>query len=109
MNRVDVPSLVQALQQPNPANGPAAAAGSAAPTGPARADGSFGQLVKGVLESANRDQLEAEKQAIALAEGRGDIVDAMVSLSKADLSLRFVVTLRNRAVEAYREIMNLQL
>ncbi|MDJ0847892.1 MAG: flagellar hook-basal body complex protein FliE [Myxococcota bacterium] len=99
MNRIDATTLLPKLEAP--------ATDRAA--GVESASGGFGEMVKGVLESANRDQLEAEKQALALAEGRGDIVDAMVSLSKADLSLRFVVTLRNRAVEAYREIMNLQL
>ncbi len=99
MNRIDSTNLI-----PAPPSAPAEAARAEPGDGE-----SFVDAVKGLLESANRDQSEAERQAIALAEGKGDIVDAMVALSKADLSLRFVVTLRNRAVEAYREIMNLQL
>ena len=68
----------------------------------------FGRLVAKAVEEANREQLTAESEARALAAGKGDVVDAMVALSRADLALRFVVSLRNRAVEAYNEIMRLQ-
>lgn len=68
----------------------------------------FGELVGELLAGANREQLEAEHQARELAAGRADVVDAMIAVSRADLSLRFVVTLRNRALEAYQEIMRLQ-
>lgn len=68
----------------------------------------FGELVAGALQNANSEQLEAERQARALAAGKGDIVDTMVALSRADLALRFVVSLRNRALDSYQEIMRLQ-
>ena len=76
--------------------------------GRAQPGGSFGKLVAKAVEDANRTQLAAEGEARALAEGKGDVVDAMVALSRADLALRFVVSLRNRALEAYNEIMRLQ-
>lgn len=82
--------------------------GPASAPGEARSGLRFSDVVKGVLEDANRQQQVAESEARALAEGRGDVVDAMVALSRADLAVRFVVTLRNRALEAYQEIMRLQ-
>lgn len=69
---------------------------------------SFGDEIRAALEAANRDQVEAEKAGQGLARGEADIVDTMVALGKADLSLRFVVALRNKALEAYNEIMRLQ-
>lgn len=79
-----------------------------APSAGDRKANGFGEMVVAALQQANQDQLHAEEQARELAAGRTDIVDAMMALSRADLSLRFVVTLRNRALEAYQEIMRLQ-
>jgi flagellar hook-basal body complex protein FliE len=69
----------------------------------------FSQHVKNALQEANLQLNEAETQARDLAQGKGDIVEAMLALSKAELSLRNVVTLRNRVMEAYQEVMRLQL
>ncbi len=68
----------------------------------------FGELVARELREVNREQLAAEQSARDLAAGRADVVDAMLALSKADIALRFAVTLRNRALEAYQEIMRIQ-
>jgi len=76
--------------------------------GAAEPDRGFGELLGEVLTRAADDQAEAEKQAGALVQGEGDIVDTMIAIGRAELSLRFVVTLRNRALEAYQEIMRLQ-
>ncbi|MCP3983622.1 MAG: flagellar hook-basal body complex protein FliE [bacterium] len=69
----------------------------------------FAEHVKTAIQEANRELGEAETQARQLAEGKGDIVEAMMALSKAELSLRHVVSLRNRVLESYQQIMRLQL
>lgn len=69
----------------------------------------FSQHVKTALQEANAQLNAAETQARDLAQGKGDIVEAMVALAKAENSLRQVVTLRNRVMEAYQELIRLQL
>lgn len=69
----------------------------------------FSERIASALEETNRDLNAAEKSARELAEGKGDVVETVLALSRAELSLRHVVTLRNRAFEAYQEIMRLQL
>lgn len=69
---------------------------------------SFAEVAGSVLRGANQAQNEAHQQAQALAGEEGDIVEALLAMSRADLSLRFVVSLRNRALDAYNEIMRLQ-
>lgn len=64
----------------------------------------LGELVRG----ADADQKIAEQNAADLAADRGDVVETMVALSKAELSLRTVSEVRNRALEAFNEIMRLQ-
>jgi len=81
---------------------------SAAREARASAGAAFAELLEGAVQQANRDQIAAERAARDLAEGKGDVVDAMLATSHADVSLRFVVTLRNRILDAYQEIMRLQ-
>lgn len=68
----------------------------------------FGEMLRGVLETTNAEQSAAETEAKKLVQGEGDIVDTMIAIGRAEVSMRFVVTLRNRALEAYQEIMRLQ-
>lgn len=68
----------------------------------------FSQVVVQLLQDANADQLGAESQARELAEGRGDVLETMIAINRADLSLRLTVQLRNRALEAYQELMRIQ-
>ncbi len=70
---------------------------------------SFSEHVKAAIQNANRELTQAETEATRIAKGEGDIVEAMMALSKAELSLRHVVTLRNRVLESYQQIMRLQL
>ncbi len=69
----------------------------------------FSEHVKSALLEANRQLNEADAKAREIAEGKGDIIQTVTALARAELSLRHVVTLRNRALEAYQEIMRLQL
>jgi len=98
---------------PGPVDASAAAPGllrdAVAPSREAKSESSFSDLAADVLRSANADQMDAQAKAESLAAGQGDIVESLMALSRADLSLRFVVSLRNRALDAYNEIMRLQL
>jgi flagellar hook-basal body complex protein FliE len=70
---------------------------------------SFSQRFRDALVEANRSLQEAERSAREMAEGKTDVVETVIALSHAELSLRHVVALRNRVFEAYQEIMRLQL
>jgi len=79
-----------------------------APVAESRPSGFLERLGE-AFESADADQKSAEAQARKLAAGKGDVVETMIGLTRADLSLRFAVQMRNRALEAYQEIMRLPL
>jgi flagellar hook-basal body complex protein FliE len=68
----------------------------------------FGELVGRTLANTNQAQVAAESQVRELAAGRGDVVETMLSLSEADIALRMTLQLRNRALEAYQEILRVQ-
>jgi flagellar hook-basal body complex protein FliE len=69
---------------------------------------SFADRLEEVVESANNRQVEAEQKATAFANGSSDdIHGTMVALSEADISFRFAANVRNRLIEAYREVMRM--
>ena len=86
------------------------ATGGPAPTDPSASndDGTFAATLKDVVSKANQEQLSAEAETRALVAGEGDIVDTMIAVGRAEVSMRFVVSLRNRALEAYQEVMRIQ-
>ena len=77
---------------------------------PASAAGQgFGDKLAAALGDANRELIAGEREASEFATGEIDTLDAMVALSKADLTLRHLVTLRNRALESLQEVLRLPL
>ncbi len=71
--------------------------------------GSFATLLQQSLERVNGLQHEADAAARAFALGQAPSVhDTMIAMEKADLSLRLTTKVRNKVVEAYQEIMRMQ-
>ena len=70
-------------------------------------ESSFSKIIGEMLSDANKAINNAEKSAADFAEGKGDPIETVLALNRADMSLKFVVQLRNKFVEAYREISRL--
>jgi flagellar hook-basal body complex protein FliE len=68
----------------------------------------FGKVIKGAIEKVNTLDKEADQSIMDLLKGKADIHETMVALQKVDVSMRLLVTVRNKAVEAYKEIMHMQ-
>lgn len=53
---------------------------------------------------------EQEEHAIEqfIGEGTGDLQEVMVAMEKADITFEFMMQIRNKALEAYQEIMRMQ-
>lgn len=70
----------------------------------------FGEVIKKAVKQVNTMQTEADTMANQLATGDvEDVHKAMLSMQKAKLALDFTVQVRNKAVEAYQEIMRMQM
>lgn len=67
--------------------------------------GRFGEIVADLVADVNAKQVAAESNAAGLARGEVDLMDAVVSLNEADLSLRMMMQIRDRALEAYQTIL----
>jgi flagellar hook-basal body complex protein FliE len=69
----------------------------------------FGAHLSKALGEVNELQQKAD-QAIQqlVGEGKGDLQDTMIALEKADVSFRLMMQIRNKVLEAYQEIMRMQ-
>jgi flagellar hook-basal body complex protein FliE len=74
------------------------------------ADGAdFGSVLRRSLTEVNKLQGEADAAVEALVTGKGvSLHDTMIALEKADLSFRLMMQVRNKIVQAYREIVTMQ-
>jgi len=72
-----------------------------------RSDG-LGQKLGGALDKLSDIQNSADSMVIDLASGKDvNIHNTMIELEKADIALKFTVQLRNRALNAYEELMRI--
>lgn len=77
-------------------------------TGSATAPG-FGDMMKDAVSEVNNLQGNADTLAQKLATGDvQDIHQVMLALNKASSAFGLTVQVRNKAVEAYQEIMRMQ-
>ena len=71
---------------------------------------SFADYLKAQISDVNTTQLEANDAVTAMVTGRShNIHETMIALDKADVSFRMLTKVRNKAVEAYQEIMRMQI
>ena len=70
---------------------------------------SFGQMLAESIEKTNEIQLQADRAAKELAAGRNkNIHETMLMIEKADMSFRMMMQVRNKILDAYREIIRMQ-
>lgn len=77
---------------------------------PAAADaGSFAEQLKAKIGEVNQLQNSAEKSMEEGAiSGATNVHDTMIRMEEADVGLRLLTRLRNKAVDAYHEVMRMQ-
>ena len=70
---------------------------------------SFGDFLQKLAQDANTAQLTADQKLQEVAAGRNkDLHSAVLSLEKADIQFRMLTQVRNKVIEAYKEIMRMQ-
>jgi flagellar hook-basal body complex protein FliE len=75
---------------------------------PVRKEDGFADSLKRALQETNRIQQDADRAVEAVVQGNSGVHEGMLALGKADLSLRLLLQVRNKALEAYKEIMRMQ-
>jgi len=69
----------------------------------------FGELMKDMVREANESHIVADLKAQDVAAGRNkDIHGAVLAVEKADVQFRLITQVRNKVIDAYREILRMQ-
>jgi flagellar hook-basal body complex protein FliE len=85
--------------------GPEAPAKTADP----KSGGNFASVLKSSLAEVNQMQAKADQAITALATGeKTSLHDTMIAMEQADVSFRLMMQVRNKIVEAYQEILRMQ-
>jgi len=90
---------------------PAGAARMAESAAPAAAEGgkSFGQILADSLGEVNKLQMDAQQASVNLAAGKiQDVSEVVIATEKATIALQLTMQVRNKVVEAYQEMMRMQ-
>lgn len=70
----------------------------------------FGDLLKQALQEVNEAQHVAEVEARNLMTGEStDMHTAILAVQKADVSFQMMMAVRSKLIEAYREVMRMQM
>jgi flagellar hook-basal body complex protein FliE len=70
----------------------------------------FGDLLKQAMSEVNEASATAEGEARNLMVGdSADMHSAMLAVQKADLSFQMMMAVRSKLIDAYREVMRMQM
>jgi flagellar hook-basal body complex protein FliE len=68
----------------------------------------FNKVIGGAIDRVNALDKAADRSIMDLLQGKADVNETMLALQKVDISMRLLLTVRNKAIEAYKEIMHMQ-
>ena len=69
---------------------------------------SFLDRLKGAMTDVNDRQIVADTSSEQVIQGKMGLLEGMMAVQEADVSLRYMLQVRGKAVDAYREIMRMQ-
>lgn len=70
---------------------------------------SFGESLEKAVDSVNQQQVEADQHLVGLASGKEtDLHGTMIALEEASIALRAMASARDKVVDAYKTIWNMQ-
>ena len=77
--------------------------------GVANSGKSFADTLKDAVANVNKLEKEADVKMQKLATGKtNDIPDVLIAVEKADIAFRLMTQVRNKVIDAYQEIMKMQ-
>lgn len=92
------------------ASGTAASGGATQANGSVASGADFTQLLTNAIGSLSGLQTNADQAVAGLATNQGvDIHQAMLAMDQASLGMSLAVQVRNKAVESYQTLINMQM
>jgi flagellar hook-basal body complex protein FliE len=107
---MEIPALSMRVPAMNiPAIGTTPDASGTTGAGAASAAGGFGQALTTAISSLNETQNAADSASVQMAAGDPiDLHEVMLARETASLHFQLAVQVRNKLVEAYQDVMRMQ-
>lgn len=70
-------------------------------------DTGFGQMLQNVLGDIANKGVQMDAKAAAAANGKGDLVDVVTAVAETEVAVETLVSVRDRMIQAYEEIMRM--
>ena len=71
------------------------------------AGGSFGDMLKGAMNSLANSAKQSDTQTQAMAAGKANIVDVVTAVAETEVAIDTLVSVRDRVIHSYEEIMKM--
>lgn len=71
--------------------------------------GGFADMVKQAASDISQVTKTAEKMAIAGVSRQAELVDVVAAVSNAEMTLETVITVRDKVINAYQEVMRMSI
>ncbi|MFT4274723.1 MAG: flagellar hook-basal body complex protein FliE [Rhodopseudomonas sp.] len=68
---------------------------------------SFGNLVKQAMGSVLDAGRKSDAQSIAMASGKSNVMDVVTAVAETDVAVSTLVSVRDRVIQSYEEIMRM--
>lgn len=83
---------------------------SAASSATSSTTNAFSDMLSQAMEQTGATEKEAQKQATSLLTGEADSIHSVVLASeKAEVALQLTLQIRNKVLDAYNEVMRMQI
>jgi flagellar hook-basal body complex protein FliE len=67
----------------------------------------FGSMLKNALNSLNQTARQSDAQTQAMASGKANIVDVVTAVAETEVAIDTLVSVRDRVIQSYEEIMRM--
>jgi flagellar hook-basal body complex protein FliE len=102
-------TTVAGVTQPSAASGGAALSSLFSPEGGSGPEAPFSDLLTDAVSQVDSLESEARNAVSGLMTGNGvDVHQAMIATQKADMAFEMALAVRNKAVQAYQQVMSMQ-
>ncbi len=68
---------------------------------------SFGAMLKDALGSVMDAGRKSDAQTVAMASGKGNVMDVVTAVAETDVAVSTLVSVRDRVIQSYEDIMKM--
>jgi flagellar hook-basal body complex protein FliE len=94
-------SLARILEQNGASKGADAAGGGAGP--------SFAAVLKDALGSVVEAGRKSDAQTVAMANGKANVMDVVTAVADTDVAVSTLVSVRDKVIQSYEDIMKMSI